>query len=119
MWGAGTHVYPVITPLRKHIKRAAIVGIIDRSRSLSRFSGQVLDEKRRVVVRRDTVGNPAPGQVEAVRGVRRPPGGGKPVAHARGRRPVRVSTPAGVQPGHLRPDARVLETTGVGETDVP
>lgn len=72
-----------------------------------------------MVVRRDPVGDPAPGQVAAVRGVRRPPGGREPVAHARGRRPVRVPGPARVQPGHLRPDARVLEATGVGPAHVP
>lgn len=82
-------------------------------------AGQVLDQKRRVVVRRDPVGNPSLGQVAAVRGLRGPPGGGKPVAHARGRRSVRVPSAAGVQPRHLRPDARVLETAGVGPARVP
>jgi len=72
-----------------------------------------------MVVCRDPLGDPAPGQVATVRGVRRPQGGREPVAHARGRRPVRVPGPAGVQPGHLRPDARVLEATGVGPTHIP
>lgn len=72
-----------------------------------------------MVVCRDPLGDPAPGQVAAVRGFLRPPGGREPVAHARGRRPVRVPVPARVQPGHLRPDARVLEATGVGPAHVP
>jgi len=83
------------------------------------FTGQVLDEERRMVVCRDPLGDPAPGQVAAVRGVARPQGGREPVAHARGRRPVRVPGPASVQQGHLRPDARVLEAAGVGPTHVP
>lgn len=83
------------------------------------FAGQVLDQKRRLVVRRDFVGNPPPGQVAAVRGVRGPSGSGEPVTHARGRRTVRVLITAGVQPGHLRPDARMLEETGIGQADVP
>lgn len=72
-----------------------------------------------MVVCRDPLGDPTPGQVAAVRGVLRPQGGREPVAHARGRRPVRVPVPASVQPGHLRPDARVLEATGVGPTHIP
>lgn len=82
------------------------------------FTGQVLDEERCVVVCRDPVGDPAPGQVATVRRVLRPQGGREPVAHARGRRPVRVPGPASVQPGHLRPDARVLEATGIGPTHI-
>lgn len=72
-----------------------------------------------MVVRRDPVGDPALGQVAALRGFHGPPGGGEPVAHARGRRSVRVPAPARVQPRHLRPDARVLETAGVGAAHVP
>lgn len=83
------------------------------------FVGQVLNQKRRLVVRRDLVGNPPPGQVTAVRGFRGPSGSGEPVAHARGRRTVRVPVAPGVQPGHLRPDARMLEETGIGPADVP
>lgn len=83
------------------------------------YTGQVFDQKRRVVVRRDPVGDPAFGQVPAIRRVCGPSGSGEPVAHARGRRPVRVPAAAGVQPGHLRPDARVLETAGVGEAHFP
>lgn len=83
------------------------------------FAGQVLDEERRVVVRGDPVGDPALGQVATVRRDDGPPGGGEPVAHARGRRPFRVPAAAGVQPRHLRPDARVLEASGVGPAHVP
>lgn len=83
------------------------------------FAGQVLDEKRRVVVRRHPVGNPSSGQVATVRRVPGPLDRGEPVAHARGRRPVRVPAPARMQPGRLRPDARVLEATGVGPAHVP
>lgn len=83
------------------------------------FTGQVFDQKRRVVVRGGPVGNLALGQVTAVRRAHRSSGGREPVAHARGRRPVRVSAQARVQPRHLRPDARVLEATRVGKAVVP
>lgn len=83
------------------------------------FAGQVFDQERRMVVRRDPVGDPAPGQVAAVRRARRPPGGRQPVAHARRRRPVRVPAAAGVQPGHLRPDARMLAPARIGQARVP
>lgn len=83
------------------------------------MSGEAHAEERRVVVRRDAVGDPDAVRPESIRGADQRAGGGELQPLVPGQRPAEDGPAAGlVPPGDLRPDGRVLEATGGGQAEV-
>lgn len=76
-------------------------------------AGEVHDEERRLVVRRDAVGGAAAGEQAALRGADGRRGGAEPgsAAAGRGGLPAPAAAPGPHAQGRRRPPERVLEET--------
>lgn len=80
-------------------------------------TGKAHTEERRLVVRRDVMGDLDGVRAETVRGADERAGGGEQQSLVPGRRPAEGGAEAaGVSAGDLRPDGRVLEASGGGQT---
>lgn len=80
-------------------------------------AGKTHAQERRLVVRRDVMGDPDAVRPEAVRGADKRAGGGELQPLVPGRRPAEGGAEAAVvSTGDLRPDGRVLEAPGGGPT---